>query len=216
MRNIPENLYSLASHSFEAIEMPKFREDRSREWVLFGENNLYPQRLIELYQSSAIHHTAINAKLAGIIGEGFKVYGETIVNENGDSLNQVFKNISLDYLMYGGFSMNLIWNRAGDRVAEMYHVPFANIRSGKLNEEDKVEQYFYSSDWTNVRKHKPVEYAAFDVNNNKGDFASQIYYFKEYSPGTNVYPLPDYQGCVNDVDLDARISKYHNANISKV
>ena len=64
-RNIPENLYSLASHSFEAIEMPKFSESRSKDWVLFGKDNLYPQKLIELYQSSAIHHTAINAKLSG-------------------------------------------------------------------------------------------------------------------------------------------------------
>ena len=213
-RVLPESLYSIASHSFEAIEMPTFKEARNKEWVMYGDDNLYPQKLIELYQSSAIHHTAINAKLSGIIGEGFKVYGETIVNEKGQSLNEVFKNITMDYLIYGGYAVNLVWNRKGDRVAEMYHVPFANLRSGKEDDNDEVHEYFYSSDWKNTRKYKPVTYPAYDPKNNKGENASQILYCKDYSVGTTVYPLPEYQAAVNDVDLDARISRYHNANIS--
>ena len=66
MRYTPENLYSVKSHSFEAIPLPTFRELRNKDYVLFGENNLYPQKLIELFQGSAIHHTAIEAKTAAI------------------------------------------------------------------------------------------------------------------------------------------------------
>ena len=213
-RNIPENLYSLATHNFEAIEMPTFREARNKEWVMFGDDNLYPQRLIELYQSSAINHTAINAKVAGVVGEGFKVYGETVVNEKGQTLNDIFRNITMDYMVYGGYAINIVWNRKGDRIAEMYHTPFANLRSGKQDENDEVHEYFYSSDWKQVRKYKPVTYPAYNPQDNKGENASQILYCKEYAVGTTVYPLPQWQGAVNDVDLDARISRYHNANIS--
>ena len=155
MRYTPENLYSVKSHSFEAIPLPTFRELRNKDYVLFGENNLYPQKLIELFQGSAIHHTAIEAKTAAIKGEGFEVYGETEINGNGESLNDLFAKIALDYTLFGGFALNIVWARSGERVAEMYHLPFANVRSGKMNDLDRVEEYFYSSDWSNTRKYIP-------------------------------------------------------------
>lgn len=215
MRYTPENLYSVKSHNFEAIALPTFRELRNKDYVLFGENNLYPQKLIELFQGSAIHHTAIEAKTAAIKGEGFEVYGETEINGNGESLNELFAKMALDYTLFGGFALNIIWARSGERIAEMYHLPFANVRSGKMNDLDRVEEYFYSSDWSNTRKYTPAVYKAFNTQENSGDDASQIYYYYEYTPGSNTYPLPDYVGAVNDIELDARISRFHNANISQ-
>ena len=214
MNRYPENLYSIASHSFDAIPVPTFEARRNKEWVYYGQDNLYPQKLVELYQTSAINHTAITAKLSGIIGEGFKVYGQTVVNSKGQTLDQVFKALTLDYLVFGGFALNLVFNRKGDRVAEMYHVAFDKVRAGKPDENDDVLEYYFSSDWKNTRKHTPVEYPAYDPNNTSGDNASQIYYYKEYEVGTDVYPLPAWNASVNDCDLDARISRYHNANIS--
>lgn len=215
MRYTPENLYSVKSHNFEAIALPTFRELRNKDYVLFGENNLYPQKLIELFQGSAIHHTAIEAKSAAIKGEGFAVYGETEINGNGETLNELFAKMTLDYTLFGGFALNIIWARSGERIAEMYHLPFANVRSGKMNDLDRVEEYFYSSDWSNTRKYTPTVYKSFNTQENSGDDASQIYYYYEYTPGSNTYPLPDYVGAVNDIELDARISRFHNANISQ-
>jgi capsid portal protein len=96
----------------------------------------------------------------------------------------------------------------------MYHIPFSNVRSGKMDDDDEVVEYFYSSDWSNVRKNKPVSYRAFDPADNKGDNASQIYYCYNYTPGNDYYPLPAYVGALNDIALDMRVSRYHNANIS--
>ena len=55
---------------------------------------------------------------------------------------------------------------------------------------------------------------SFDPTDTKGDNASQIYYCFNYTPGNDVYPLPTYVGGLNDIELDSRISKFHNANIS--
>jgi len=215
MRYNPENLYSVKSHSFEAIPLPSFKEHRNKDYVYFGDNNLYPQKLVELFQGSAIHHTAIEAKSAAIKGEGFAVYGDTEINTNGETLNELFAKMALDYTLFGGFALNVVWARSGERIVEMYHLPFANVRSGKMNELDRVEEYFYSSDWTNTRKYTPAVYKSFNTGETSGDDASQIYYYYEYTPGSNTYPLPDYVGAVNDIELDARISRFHNANISQ-
>ena len=198
---------------FEAIPLPKFKEVRGKEWVSYGDDNLYPQKMIELYQSSAMHATAIKAKLDGVCGEGIIAYGDTIVNLKQESLNEVFAKATLDYLLFGGYSLNVIFNRAGDKIAEIYHLPFDKVRSGKQNEDDEVTHYYFSSNWANTRKYKPVEYISYDPTDNKGDNASQIYYCYGYSPGNDVYPLPSYQSAVNDISLDGKISVFHSSHI---
>ena len=200
--------------NFEAIPLPTFREVRGAQWITYGEDNLWPQKMIELYQSSAMHNTAIKAKKDGVCGEGIIAYGDSVVNTMQETLDEVFAKATIDYLLFGGFSLNVIWNRGGDRIAEIYHLPFDKVRSGKQNEEDEVTHYYFSSNWANTRKYKPVEYAKYNPTDNKGDNASQIYYCFDYSPGNDVYPLPSYMGAVNDIELDSRISVFHNANIS--
>jgi len=199
---------------FEAIDLPTFKEVRGKDWIAYGSDNLWPQKMIELYQSSAMHNTAIQAKKDGVCGEGIIAYGDTIVNTMNEKLDEVFAKATIDYLLYGGFALNTIWNKAGDRIAEIYHLPFDKIRSGKQDENDEVTHYYFSSNWANTRKYKPVEYATYDPTDNKGDNASQIYYCFNYAPGNDVYPLPSFMGAVNDIELDSRISIFHNANIS--
>lgn len=200
--------------NFEAMPLPVFKEVRGKEWVSFGENNLYPDDLINLMQTSAIHNTAIQSKTDAVVGEGVEEYGNTIVNSKGETLNEIYEKIAYDKTMFNGYALNVIWSRGGDKVAEIYHLPFANVRSGKLNDEDVVEEYYCSNHWSNTRKYKPVRYAAYSTTNNRRDNASQVFYQYDYSPASDVYPLPDYIGAVNDIELDARISRFHNANIS--
>jgi len=210
----PESLYSIKGQAFTALELPVISEVRGKEYMRFGGDNLFPQTIIGLYDTSAINATCINAIKDGIVGEGITTYGKEYINTQGETIDEVFSKIALDYTLFGGYSMNVIWNKEGTRIAEMYHLPFANVRSAIPDDEDKITSYFYSSDWSAIRKYKPVEYAAFDVTNNKGDNASQIYYCKSYQPGQDVYPLPPYVSAMNDIQLDARIARFHNANIS--
>ena len=215
MRNTnPESLYSIKGQAFTALELPVISEVRGKEYMRFGGDNLFPQTIIDLYDTSAINATCINAIKDGIVGEGIIEYGTEYINTDGETINEVFNKIALDFTLFGGYAMNVIWNKEGTRIAEMYHLPFANVRSAIPDDEDKITSYFYSSDWSAIRKYKPVEYAAFDVTNNKGDNASQIYYCKTYQPGQDVYPLPPYVSAMNDIQLDARIARFHNANIS--
>jgi hypothetical protein len=210
----PEGLYSIKGGKFEALDLPTIKEVRNKEYVYYGEKNLFPQQLIDLYDNSAIHHTAIQAIKDGIIGDGIKLVGDEYINSKGETVDEVFAKIALDYAIYQAYSINVIWNKEGNKIAEIYHLPFANVRSGKMDEDDEVVEYYYSSDWTNVRKNKPTAYRAFNPSDNKGDNASQIYYCYNYTPGNDYYPLPAYVGALNDIELDKRVSRFHNANIS--
>jgi len=205
--------YVFKSQSFESIKLPTIKEKRGKDWIDFGSNNLYPDLLIELYNNSAMHHTAVEAIVDGLIGEGFKNFGDTLVNAQGETLDEIFEKIARDFELFGGYALNVIWSRDGETIAEIYHLPFNNVRSGIMNEEEKVEKYWYSSDWKQYRKHKPVSYPAFSTTDNEGDAASQIFYYSTYTVGQYYYPLPNYIGAINDIDTDARISRFHANNL---
>lgn len=209
-----KNIQKIIGAKFEAIELPIIKENRTKEWISFGEYNLYPQKMIQLYQESSIHHTAIDVITYNIFGQGIEVIGDNIVNTLQETLNDIYEKISLDYTLFKGFSLNVIWSKDSTKIVEIYHLPFNNVRSGKMNEDDVVDTYFYSSDWSDTRKYKPNAYKTFDPTDNKGDNASQIYYFYTYTAGNDYYPLPEYVAAVNDIDLDSRVSKFHNSNIS--
>ena len=200
--------------NLEAINLPEFKEVRGKDWVNYGAKNMFPEKLVELLNTSAIHGTAVNAKFDAVIGEGIANIGDTIVNFNDETLNDIYEKVAFDYITFGGYALNVIWNRGGDAIAEIYHLPFNKVRSGKLSEDDTIDNYYFSSNWANVRKYVPKEYPAYNQMANRGDMASQILYYYDYSPSSDVYPLPSYMGAVNDIELDSRISKFHNANIS--
>ena len=216
MRYIPENLYSIQANSFNAVELPKIQEVRGKEYIKFGAANLFPQELIELYNTSAMHATAVNSITDGVKGEGLALVGGEYMNTNGETLDEIFEKISLDYVLFGGYSINVVWSKEGTKIAELYHIPFANVRSGKIDPDtDKVEEYYYSVDWKNERKHKPVAYKSFDPTDNKKDNASQIFYCFKYQPGNAVYPFPAYIAGLTDIDVDARVSRFHSQNLKQ-
>lgn len=215
MSRIPETLYSVKGAQFSAVELPKISEKRGSDYMKFGDKNLFPQELIELYNTSAMHATAVNAISDGIIGQGIEIVGEEFVNLQGETINDVFEKIALDYVLFGGYALNCVWNKEATRISEIYHLPMANVRSGKEDEEGDVTHYYYSTDWSNVRKYEPKAYRAFDPTDNKKENASQIYYVFDYQPGQQYYPLPSYTSALTDIDLDARISRFHAQNLKQ-
>ena len=94
--------------NLSAIDLPIFREVRGKDWVSYGEDNLYPQKLIELYQSSAIHNTCVNSQLDAMIGEGIEMIGDNYVNRDEETLEDIYRKISYDFLLFGGFSLNVM------------------------------------------------------------------------------------------------------------
>jgi len=214
MRTTPEGIYAVNGAQFQAVELPDIREVRSKEYMYYGALNLFPQSLIELYDTSSIHHTCVDAITAGIVGDGIEVIGDEYVNQKGETIDEIFEKISLDYTLYQGYALNIIWSKDRTKIVELYHLPFGNVRSGKPNEEDEVEEYMYSADWSNLRKYPYQSYKSFDPSDNKGENASQIYYCYNYTPGNQVYPLPSYVAAMNDISLDAQVSRFHANNIA--
>lgn len=196
---------------FDDSKIPEFKEVKGKQFVYFGEDNLYPDYLVKLFNKSAKHNAIINGKVNYIYGEGFYTnVNDPLadrfifkVNSAGESLNDIAKKCAIDIEIFGGFYLNLIPNKIATEIAEIYHLDFNRVRA---NEDGS--QFFYKNDWSN-NKEKPKEYDAF--NSNKLDKAT-IFQFKEYRPGLRTYPLPNYIGSINYIEADMEVSKHTLTN----
>ena len=202
----------------ELIQLNRYEERSYREtankqgFVNYGDDNLFPQYLVDLFHSSATHNALSTTIAMMIFGKGFDASdldGRLAFDQW--NLNDELRKACLDFKIQGGFALEINWSIDRTTIANVSHLPFENVRSGFVNEEEKVEYYYYSKDWKDKREEQ-VEICAFDVEK-KIDHPTQILYVKPFSPGSFYYPKPDYIGSINYIELDKEISIYHINNI---
>jgi hypothetical protein len=209
--------YQLSRSNFrqEPI-LPRFSELFQRvPWVYYGENNLMPQYLITRYNNSAIHKAIVTSKVNQIMGDGIVSLNNPMATINlinkKENVEEVMKKCALDLVLFGGYSLNIIWSRDRETIAEIYHLDFSRVRVGKINPEtDEIEKYYYSADWSNIKKFPVEEYDTF--NQEDGD-PSQVLYYKQYQPSNSYYPNPDYSGALAAIEIDVNIKEFHSNNL---
>jgi len=202
----------------EFIQLNQYEERSYREtankmgFVNYGDDNLFPQYLVDLYHSSATHNALSTTIAMMIFGEGFDATtldGRLAFDQW--SLNDELRKACLDFKIQGGFALEVNWSIDRTTIANVSHLPFENIRSGFVNEDEKVEYYYYSKDW-NDKREEPSEICTFNPERNI-EHPTQILYVKPFSPGSFYYPKPDYVGSINYIELDKEIGVYHINNM---
>jgi hypothetical protein len=201
-------------------KVPLFIENKSQQWVSYGVENDYPNYLLNLYRRSAKHNAIVNGKVGYIVGKGWTSENETpqakafldspTFPNAYDSMNDLTQKLTLDMEIYNGFALEVTWSRGGG-IAEICHVDFHRVRA------DKDEKMFYVYDWYDeyeVRQFPQLnqvnQIPAFDPDNRIG---KQLFYYRAYSAGVKVYPLPEYLGGTAYIELDVEIANFHVNNI---
>lgn len=196
--------------------LPRFSEIFNRvPYVFYGDNNLMPQYLITRYNNSAIHKAIITSKVNQIMGDGIVSINNPMATVNlinkKENVSEVMKKCALDLVLFGGYSLNVIWSRDRQTIAEIYHLDFSRVRVGKINPEtDEIEKYYYSAEWSNIKKFPVEEYDGF--NQEDGE-PSQVIYYKQYQPSNSYYPNPDYSGALAAIEIDVNIKEFHSNNL---
>lgn len=196
-------------------------EKKGNYYVKFGEYNSFPNQLIELYNNSSIHNTCINAVVEGIKGEGLVSTPEfvtDVANHDKESWNSIFGKVAQDYKLYGGFALEVIWNKARTKIAEVYHIDFSYLRAKEKNYRGKIPGYYISDEWDTAYKYgnqtvEDMPYLPCYNPNTAMAEPKQIYVYKPYAPGQKYYPLPDYVGALRVIDLDMEVDNFHINNI---
>ena len=177
----------------------------------FGADNLYPQKLNQLYFSSPIHSACIDFTVNAIIGGGYtwnneKAPAQEIVDrlafEKFNHFNKLSRLLTRDWLIHKRVTVEIV--RRGKDVIKFRRVDPETIRNDQW-----LERFMYSSDWRrgylNAREFIKYYDGCKDI--------STLYTFYDSSPGVNSYPLPSYNSALNWVQLDAEQAYFHKNNI---
>ena len=215
------NKENILIFNFEANKPPVFKEERGKDYIVYGTEapwkNLYPDYLVELYNTSGKHNSIINGKTNYISGRGWrvdetvrtledKVKLENFINHVGnDSLFELTKKIVKDNELFGGYALEVIVTKDGKSLI-INHIDFGDIRVGV--EEDT---YFYTSDWaakkpTNNEDFETLTSFPFDGSAVRGE--RYICYYKSYRPNLKEYPLPNYVAGVPYIAADYEVANY--------
>ena len=204
--------------------IPHLIEDTKNDWVSFGEDNLYPNYLLELFLGSAINGALVKSIGAMIYGEGLAA---TNVDDNTDtkesylrltellhnSDDDVLKDLAMDLKLFGGCYVNVIWSRDRSKISKINHIPAQYIRSGKMID-GEIDTYYYSADWSKAKQgqFKPRPYAAFNTEDRTQ--ASQILMIRDKNPALFYGFCPDYIAATNWIQCELEISQFHLSNIT--
>lgn len=196
-----------------ASYVPKsYREGTQGDWVNYGDDNLYPQYLVDLYHASPTHNALCTTIAMMIFGEGFDPadLNAKLLAAQWD-LDSELRKCAIDLKIQNGFALEVNWSLDRTTIANVSHLPFENVRSGFCDENEVVHWYYYSRDWLDKRV-EPTPIARFNPET-KNEYPTQILYMKPFSVGSYYYPKPDYIGAINYIELEKEISVFHINNI---
>ena len=211
MSNI--RIVNLASHTTPAVV-----EDNRKEWVAYGEDNNYFQYLIDRYNGSATNNAIINGMTELMYGKGLSATDASRKPEAYAQMMSLFKRsclrkVTFDLKALGQAAFQIIYNKDKSKIVQVAHMPIETLRFEKMNEDGEVCGYYYSKDWTKIRKrgYEPTRIPAFG-HGEKGD-ALEIYCIKPYRSGFYYYSPVDYQGGISYAELEEEVANYHINNI---
>jgi hypothetical protein len=172
---------------------------RSGTYVRFGDDNLLPQHILKLLEKSSTHLACIETKIQ-------YAQGNAIINNSDIISNEDIEKIVYDYIIFGGFALQVVKNKRGTKINKIYHIDFTKIRSGYMNEEDSVTEYFYNPNWERSTSYEIIP--AYD-----GKEPNSIFYYKPYRAGVDYYPYPSYLPAARYIELEELLATYYNATL---
>ena len=193
------------------------------KYVIFGNDNLYPNHLDTLLNASGLHHSIIEFKKS-LITNGFEVEADSKLNPSDQlklttmisffdgerSLSEVIDDLTLDLLVHNTMYLKIFWNEDKTKILKAVRIAPAKLRinTNKFNP-DVVESYTYNFDWA-TGQYTNSEIPAFKaMSKNK----VEILRFINKNPQANFYTLPTWSSGSNWIRLDQSVSEFQKASI---
>jgi len=195
--------------NLSAYTTPTIQEANRENWVEYGDDNNFYAYLIDRFTNSTTNNAIINNIARLIYGKGLSALDASKKpNEYAQFMALLHKDdirkIVLDRKLLGQFAVQVHYNDKHDKILKAYHIPVNLLRAEKCDKEGKINGYYYSDDWTDVKKYAPVRYSSFGSSKDK----VEILFSKPYAVGMKYYSYVYYQGCLPYCLLEEEIGYY--------
>ena len=201
------------------IEGSAITRKNSLGWVNWGIRNNYPNLLLDLYNQSPTHRSAVNFAMMSILGNGvdfeqMKLNGDEVVPNYAQTWDEVIKSLALDYILYGSYAIQVIMNKDG-KTFSFWHMPLDKVRWSEYDEDGQITSYWICNDWTEYGKYPPIQIEALDM---REDFKFEkgkpyLYVYRTYSPTMTYYTQPHYAAAIKAIQSEIEYCNYDLKNI---
>lgn len=201
------------------IEGSAITRKSAQGYVNWGQRNNYPNLLLDLYNQSPTHRSAVNFAVQSILGNGvdyeaMKLNGDEVVPNYAQTWDEVIKSLATDYILYGSYAIQVIMNKDGQTYS-FWHVPMDKVRWSEYDEDGQIMSYYICNDWTMVGQYPPVEIEALDMKYERGleKGKTYLYVYRTYSPTMTYYTQPHYAAAIKAIQAEIEYVNYDLKNI---
>ena len=184
------------SFNLEKMVLPELQDTKSYNATYYNPSidNLWFNHLLDFYNKSSLHASIIN-NLHRRLQKGY---------EN----DPVWYRISLDYILMGSYSLEILWNLEHKNIVQMNHLSVSNVRIGLRDENGNNSFFYYSCDWGKYNNRDIDVLRAYSTDVNSDDH--QCYYQKRYEPSNNVYSKPYYFSGLKEIATSVGLSDFYS------
>jgi hypothetical protein len=207
---------SVRAVNLSGYEVPTIKEVHGKDWVKWGEDNDYFNKLIERYLGSPTNARCINGIVDMIFGRGLQATDsmekpEMFVKMKALLKKREIRRVCNDYKMLGSAAVQVVYAKDKKSIIKVSHFPMETLRAEKASN-GMIKGYYYHPNWLNIKpSEKPKRFPTFGNGSEKE--LIEIYIFKPYRSGFYYHAPVDYHGCLQYCSLEEEVSNYHINNI---
>lgn len=190
------------------IQNTPITKDSSMGWRKWGSDNLYCNKLLDLYSQSPTHHSACQFAIASILGNGvdFKAMGlngDEVVPNTTQTWDDVIRGLATDYILYGSYALQVLKNR-DNKTYSFFNVGLDKVRWGEYDESGNIPYYYISADWSALGTNPPIRIDALDLSNDENlkMGVPYLYVYRAYTPTQQYYTQPTYAAAIQAIQSE--------------
>jgi hypothetical protein len=200
--------FSASAHNIQLPAEDKTTDVINTDFIKFGFDNLFPQRMSELNRKSAVSRAIIKSKRNYVVGRGFETENEKFNNwepNPDESLRQILSKLSDDKLNDGNAYYEVVKTSDGNDV-NFFHIDSTTVRYSV----DR-EHVILHPDWTKYDSHKELAkvrplYPDFEAHD--GNLRSVVH-IKDYEREFSHYGIPSNIGGIDSANINYKTNKWN-------
>ena len=180
-------------------------------YIPFGQDNLYPEILNQMYYSSPLHGAIVDYKVNAVIGGGFNIIIDKLTNEekvdlyafeNKIKLKKIAPIVTKQLVIHNRVYFKLCFSEKGKLTK------VENLSPEKLRRSRDGKTYFICEDWSS--RIDVLEIVPYHPLNKEYE---QLFIYELPCIGQDYYPLPQYSSALNFAFLSGELSYLAKSNI---
>jgi hypothetical protein len=172
--------------------------------MLWGDNNLYPNFLLELYETVPLHQSIINSKGDYLVGDGLidMASGDPVEAQisASDTVTGLVQKVVFDWNIFYAFALAVQYNIFGKPIS-VYHVPFNHIRSNRSR-----TKFWVCDDWL-YKSGQQLSYDVFKLGVKTKQ--TKLFVYTGYVPSANnTYPSIRYKSAITNMVIEKLVNDF--------